>query len=80
MILDHGRPAGAKVVDLMRCLHRVPESWGGTSGRRKVLASKLKFLGRKLETRAIQNTNLATSETRGKILISVNESSVRSRD
>lgn len=44
------------------CLHRLLESWGGTNGhghesttvtrnsRRKVLASKYKFLGRQLET------------------------------
>lgn len=79
---------GAKAVHLMRCLHRLPESWGGTHGhghesstvtkysRRKVLASKYKFLGRH-----IQNIQFPLAiEAKGIILISVNEHGVMSRD
>lgn len=58
---------GAKVVHLMGCLHRLPESWAGTSGhesttvtrnsRRKVLTSKYKFSARQLQSGTFKISN-----------------------
>lgn len=83
---------GAKVVDLLRCLHRLPESWGGTSGhvshkyhrhkKRQEESTDIQIQGFRKEDENwdVQNTSLGTSEARGKILISVYERGVRSRD
>ena len=57
-----------------------PESTTGIrNGRRKVLASKYVFR-KEAGNRDIQNINPETSEARGKILISMYEHGVRSRD